>query len=386
MTWPKALSRDYTLSFFAQFSFSSVFCILIPAIPIYLHRFGAKEGEIGFLIGIFSVSSLILRPFVGRALLTVPERNFMIAGTVIYILSCLAYLVAPPFWPLLIVRAIHGVGMAFFATASFTLLAKMTPEPHRGRLISYFYLSFNLAFALGPYLGMLLINRFNFPVLFLACTGISLGSFFLTWKLTKRESIIPGKEPFRLQSFLSREAIPPAIIAFMLNIIWASIAAFFPLYALERGVGNPGIFFVFLAATLLLGRSLGGRILDIYDRKKVILFCLAIIIVALIAFPLADSLGLFILVAIMLGAGWAFLYPILTIHVIEKAGLERGPAMGTFTAISDLGSGLGPMVMGLVLERSGYPVMFGCLIFTAVVNLVYFYWAIARRAGLVAHS
>jgi predicted MFS family arabinose efflux permease len=88
----------------------------------------------------------------------------------------------------------------------------------------------------------------------------------------------------------------------------------------------------------------------------------------------------------MLGAGWAFLYPILTIHVIEKAGLERGPAMGTFTAISDLGSGLGPMVMGLVLERSGYPVMFGCLIFTAVVNLVYFYWAIARRAGLVAHS
>jgi hypothetical protein len=60
--------------------------------------------------------------------------------------------------------------------------------------------------------------------------------------------------------------------------------------------------------------------------------------------------------------------------------------MGTFTAISDLGSGLGPMVMGLVLERSGYPVMFGCLIFTAAVNLGYFYWAIARKAGLVIKS
>jgi predicted MFS family arabinose efflux permease len=310
----------------------------------------------------------------------------MIGGTIIYILSCLAYLVAPPFWSLLIVRGIHGIGMAFFATASFTLLANMTPEPHRGRLISYFYLSFNLAFALGPYLGMVLINRFNFPVLFLACAGISLCSFFLTWKLTKRDPLPPGKEPFRLQSFFSRGAIPPAIIAFMLNVIWASIAAFFPLYALKHGVENPGIFFIFLAATLLLGRSLGGRILDIYDRKKVILFCLTTIIVALIAFPLADSSGMFILVAILLGAGWAFLYPILTIHVIEKAGLERGPAMGTFTAISDLGSGLGPMVMGLVLEKSGYPVMFVCLILTAVVNLVYFYWAMARKAGLVIKS
>ena len=276
---PKIFSRDYLLSFFAQFSFSSVFCILIPAIPIYLHRFGAKEGEIGFLIGIFSVSSLAFRPFVGRALLTIPERNFMIAGTFLYILSCLAYLVAPPFWPLLIVRSIHGVGMALFATSSFTLLANMTPEAHRGRLISYFYLSFNLAFALGPYVGLLLINHFNFTVLFLACAGLSSCSLYLTFKLEKRQPIVSEQEPLRIRSFLSRGAIPPALIAFMLNIIWASIAAFFPLYALQHGVINPGLFFFFLAITLMLGRVLGGRLLDIYDRRKVIMLCLTLILI-----------------------------------------------------------------------------------------------------------
>src|SRR5512135_3507462 len=135
MTVPKILSRGFLLSFLAQFTFSFVFCILIPTLPIYLLRFGAKEGEIGFIIGIFSVSSLILRPFVGKALLSIPERDFMIAGTILYVLSCLAYLVAPPFWPLLIVRIVHGIGMAFFATASFTLLASMLPEANRGRLI-----------------------------------------------------------------------------------------------------------------------------------------------------------------------------------------------------------------------------------------------------------
>jgi len=386
MAGSKIFSRDYILSFFAQFAFSLVFCILIPAIPIYLDRFGAKEGEIGFLIGIFSVSSLILRPFIGRALLTIPERNFMIAGALLYILSCLAYLVAPPFWPLLFVRCIHGVGMALFATASFTLLANMTPEAHRGRLISYFFLSFNLAFALGPYVGLLLINHFNFAVLFLVCTGLSACSLYLTLKLSKRQPMVSEKESFNIRSLLSRRAIPPAIIGFMLNIVWASVAAFFPLYALKQGVVNPGFFFFFLAITLLLGRALGGRILDIYDRKKVIMLSLAIIAIALVAFLFAKSLGMFILVAVMLGAGWALLYPILTVYVIENVGSERGPAMATFTAIADLGSGLGPMIMGIVLEKTDYTIMFVCLIFTAVINFLYFHWAIGKKKRSVSNS
>ena len=180
MTAQKIFSRDFILSFFAQFAFSSVFCILIPTIPIYLSRFEAKEAEIGFLVGIFSVSSLVLRPFVGRALLIIPEKKFMITGTVIYVLSCLAYILAPPFWPLLIVRVFHGIGLALFSTASFTLIAKITPESNRGRFISYFYLSNNLSFALGPFFGMLLINHFSFVALFLACAGISLCAFVIT--------------------------------------------------------------------------------------------------------------------------------------------------------------------------------------------------------------
>jgi len=379
MTLPKIVSRDFILSFLTQFFFSSVFCILIPAIPIYLLRFGAKEGEIGFLIGIFSVSSLILRPFVGKALLAVPERNFMIAGALIYVFSCLAYLIAPPFWPLMIVRAIHGIGLAFFATASFTLLANITPEAHRGRLISYFYLSYNIAFALGPYLGMILINQFNFVTLFLVCTGLSILSLYLALKLSKRESTPLEQITPRGQSFLSREALPPAVIAFMLNFIWGTLCAFFPLYALKHGISNPGTFFIFLALALMAGRIFGGRVLDSHNRGKVIKLCLTIIIIALVILPFANNLGMFILIAIMLGTGWAFLYPFLTIHIIEHAGLARGPAMATFTALGDLGAGLGPMIMGIVLQRTSYPIMFTCLILTGIANFSFFYFAIAKN-------
>ncbi len=131
MATQKILTRDFILCFISQFAFSSVFFILIPTIPIYLSRLGETEAGIGILVGVLSVSSLILRPLVGRALLKIPERSFMIAGTLIYAFSSMAYLIAKPFWPFLVVRIFQGIGLAFFATASFTLVSRISPQAHR---------------------------------------------------------------------------------------------------------------------------------------------------------------------------------------------------------------------------------------------------------------
>jgi len=105
----KIFTREFILNFFAQFSFTLVSFILIPTLPIYLSRLEAKGGEIGFLIGVLSVFSLLPRPFIGRAFQRIPERQFMIAGAGLYILSSIAYILAPPFWPFLIVRILQGL-------------------------------------------------------------------------------------------------------------------------------------------------------------------------------------------------------------------------------------------------------------------------------------
>src|SRR4030042_5014873 len=102
----KILTHNFILACFAQFTFSIAYHILIPTLPIYLSRLGSTEVEIGILIGIFAVSSLILRPLVGKALLNIPEKNFMITGALLFVLTSVAYLWAPPFWPILIVRVI----------------------------------------------------------------------------------------------------------------------------------------------------------------------------------------------------------------------------------------------------------------------------------------
>jgi len=373
------LTRDFILCCISQLAFQSVLAILLPTIPIYLSRSDAKEAEIGFLVGVFSFSSLIFRPIVGRALLNFPERMFMVTGALLYVFSSLAYLLAPPFWPLLAVRIFHGIGLALFNTAIFTLVANIMPEIYRGQLTSYFYLSGNLASALGPYFGMVLINRYNFIVLFLVCTILSLCSLLITTKLGKRKDIPLKNQPLKIQTILGREALRPSIIAFMLNTIWGALAAFFPLYALRHEVSNPGIFFFFFAITLILGRGLGGKVLDIYDRKKVIIPCLITVIIGLAILTFSTTLPMFILVAVVLGTGWALLYPSLLVYAIENAGSARGPAMGTFTGLADLGMGVGPMIMGIIIQRTSYPIMFFCLTLIAVIDLLYSYYAIGKK-------
>ena len=375
----KILTRDFILGFIAQFTFSIAFTILIPTLPIYLSRLESKETEIGVLIGIFSVSSLILRPFVGRGLLKIPEKTFMITGALLFALTSVAYLLAPPFWPFLIVRVFHGIGFAFFSTASFQLIANISPEAHRGQSVSYFFLGYNISLALGPSLGMFLINHFSFTLLFLVCSGLSLCTLFITNKLGKRQVAPLEDSSIEDSFFLSRQALPPSIIGFFFLFIWGALTTFFPLYAINQGMANPGLFFTTIAMMLILGRSLGGRILDLYSREKVLFPCLVTFIISMVILVFSKTLLLFIIVAIIWGIGHAFFFPSLVVYVIDRMGSSRGPAMGTFTAISDLGMCLGPVIMGIIIPLTSYPIMFLCLSIIGVINLNYFYFFVRKK-------
>ncbi len=375
----KILTRDFVLAFIAQFAFTSVFHILIPTLPIYLSRLGSTETEIGVLIGIFFFSSLVLRPFVGKALLKTHEKTFMTSGALLFALTSVAYLFAPPFWPLMIVRIFQGIGFAFFQTASITLIVNMSSEARRGRSLSYFYLAINLSGALAPPLGMLLINHFSFTLLFLICLGMSLCSLFISNKLGRRQ-IAPLQDSTLEDSFLlSRKALPPSIISSFALFIWGALTAFFPLYAVDQDVANPGLFFTTMAVMLILGRGLGGRILDLYNKERIILPCLFSYIISMVILAFSKTLPMFILVAVIWGIGHAFLMPSLVVYALERVRSSPGPAMGTFTAISDLGVSLGPVIMGIIIHEANYPIMFLCLALTGVINLIYFYFFVRKK-------
>lgn len=377
----KFFTRDFALCFLAQFSFSIGLCSLIPTLPIYFAKLGAKEAEIGVLVGALSVSALVLRPLVGRGLLRVPEKTFMIAGSLIFALASFSCLFSKSFWLLMIIRLFQGIGWAFFATSSWTLAVRIIPEANRGQGLSYFYLSLNTAFALGPSLGMFLINQFNFVTLFLVCTGLCLGSLYVTFQL-RISQVTPVEDQsgeVQHQAFLSRDAFPSATISLMGNFIFGAITAFFPLFALGHGMTNPGFFFGALAITLILGRAFGGKVFDRYTREKVILPCLAIQIVAMTILAFSTTFPMFLLTAVVWGIGNAFLYPSLIAYILDRTGSSRGPTIGTYLAVSDLGAGMGPVIMGIILEFSNYRTMFLGLVLISLLNFGYFYRIVTRR-------
>ncbi len=375
----KIFTRDFVLIFFAQFTSSFVFYGLIPTLPIYLSRLRSTEIETGILIGIFFFSSLVLRPFVGKALLRIPEKTFLMAGALLYVFSSVAYLFAPPFWPFLIVRVLHGIGFAFIHTSAFTLVVNISSEAHRGQTLGYFSLAMTLSSALAPSIGVFLINHFSFSLLFLVCLGLSLCSLFIMNQLGRRQIVPSQDSSIEKDFFLDRKAIPSSIINALTLFMWGALAAFFPLYAINQGVTNPGLFFTTIAIMLLLGRVLGGKALDLYRKERIILLCLFTCILSMAILAFSKTLPLFILVAAIWGIGNAFLMPSLVPYTLDRAGSSPGPVMGTFTAISDLGLSLGPVIMGIVLHTTSYPIMFLCLALTGVVNVIYFYFFVGKK-------
>jgi MFS family permease len=143
-------------------------------------------------------------------------------------------------------------------------------------------------------------------------------------------------------------------------------------------MANPGFFFTATAIMLILGRSFGGKILDLYSRERIILPCLIAYIISMVLLAFSKNLPMFILVAVIWGIGHAFLIPALVVYALDRVG-SAGPAMATFHAITDLGMGLGPMIMGIVLRLTNYPIMFLCLALLSVINLNYFYFFMRKR-------
>ena len=380
MATRKILTPQFISVFFAQFSLSFSYNLLVPTLPIYLASLGSREETIGLLIGALSLSSLILRPVVGKALVRIPERRFMLAGALIYGVTSLSYIWAPPFWPFFIVRILQGIATAFFYTASVMMVVNISLDAHRGESLSYFYTAFNFAFAIAPIVGMYMINLLNFTSLFLLCTALSLLSLALTVRLPKRAPELVAMVSGQTSSLFSLKALHPSVMSIFLHTLWGALTAFFPLYSVSQGVANPGFFFGALALTLIVGRMFGGRIMDRTNRERIIFPCITTYILSMVLLAFSKSLPMFILVAVIWGIGSAFLFPALLAYTVERAGAERGPAIGTFSAAGDLGIGLGSVIMGIVLRLTDYRTMFLCLALIAVINLGYFHYFMRDRS------
>jgi len=229
---------------------------------------------------------------------------------------------------------------------------------------------------------MFTVNKYGFNSLFLSCFALAMCSFFFASRLTENKaSKTPFNQNFSLPGsvLFNRRIVLPSITSFLKSFVYGALVAFFPLYAVECGVENPGYFFTANALVLIAGRILAGNIVDAYDKEKIILVCISMATVSMIILSFSRTLSLFILVGMIWGAGNAFFFPASMAYALEYAGSADGPAVGTFRAISDLGSSLGPVIMGLVVPFTGYNKLFLLLAFICLINLCHFHSCVRQK-------
>ena len=384
---PRLINRNFVLAFGAQMALMSVYQLLVPTLPLYLKRLGSTEIEVGILVGTMGIASVVARPLVGKLLVSVGAKFFMLVGACFCVVASSAYIVVPPFWPFLAARVFHGAGLGFFHTASTSYVVGITESNYRARALAYFALTMNFAGAIAPPLGVILLNSYGANHLFLVCTAVSLTMLITSVSLGGTRASVSQGSVEGEGSLISRGAVPHSIVGFMALWIWASLTTFFPIYATNQGVANPGLFFTAIAVTLIISRTVGGRVLDVRNKNLVVVFCLSTSILSMVVLSLSRTQPMFILSAIIWSAGHAYLIPSLITLALERTGgSSPSPVVATFYAISDVGVFVGPLVMGFVVHYTGYPVMFFCLSLVALANLLYFWWSSRRRKGRDTHA
>lgn len=373
-------TRDFILGFFGYFALLFAYFAFLPTLPIYLRELGSTEGEIGVIVGIFGVSALISRLLAGNMLTRYSEKSVMLSAALLSAVTFPVCIILNPFWPFFVVRLFQGIALACFDTATFALIIKVTPLTHRGQGLGYFMLAPGFATVMAPSFGMFLVNRFSFTIFFLFCTGMSLCALPLFGMLKRQKTAGPDTDmPMHNTFFLERRIIVPAMSAFFYNFVVGTLGGFFPLYAIQCGVANPGYFFSASAIMIIAGRALGGKIQDIWSRERTILTFTFTSMVAMVVLSFSRNLPMFIFVGLLWGAGVAFIFPVSMAYALDYAGASGGTAVGTFRAFMDLGSAIGPMVMGTIVPFTGYRTMFLCLALVCLGNLGYFQFYVRKR-------
>jgi MFS family permease len=178
-------SKNFILTSLSTFTLFSSFYFLLITLPIYIQKIGGTESEIGLIIGVFTISAVVLRPFIGQEVDRRGRKIILISGLLVFLVSMLLYIYTNSVTSLLLLRIFHGIGWGAATTAATTLIADIAPPSRRGEAMGIFGISSNVAMAIGPVLSIILLQAYDFPIIFAIGAGIALVSLLLALPISE---------------------------------------------------------------------------------------------------------------------------------------------------------------------------------------------------------
>jgi MFS family permease len=342
-----------TLSTFAYFLSVGA---TIPTLPRFVEGpLGGGNVAVGLVVGSFSIAAVILRPFAGGFSDRKGRRLLIVAGGTIVGIATLSILFVHSLVPLVILRAMTGLGEAFFYVGAASAINDLAPDSRRAEALSFFSLALYLGIAVGPVIGEVTLDIADYSAVWIIAAAFSIIAGLLA--ISVPETRTTSEHP-RTRLIHPAGLVPGVVLA---SGIWglAGFNSFVPLYALKLGLSGSRLVFVLFSGLVLVIRLFGARLPDRIGHMKMARIALALDVVGLATIGLwASPAGLFAGAAIF-AVGQAFLFPsLMSIAIGSTPREERGSVVGTFTAFFDLAFGLGAVSLGAVSEALGFSGLF----------------------------
>ena len=381
-------SRNFILTFTTNLFLSLVFYLLVTAMALYaVNEFQASEVMSGLAVSAFVLGAVVARLFSGQAMEFIGRKRLLICALALFLVASALYLAADSLGLLVAVRFVHGLGFGAASTVLATAVQGMIPPHRRGEGTGWFGTSMNFGAAIGPMLAFQLTDRFGFDSLFIVCTGFAviglLAGFLVQLPAVQRHGN-GSRHRFSLRSLISVPVLPVALVMLMAGLAYSGILAFLNGYAQEQGIGPTvtSLFFVVYAAVLLASRFIVGPAQDRYGDNAVVFPLLVLFVAGLAVLALWPTTVGILLSAGLCALGFgSTLTSLQTVAATLVPPFQIGVATSTFFLLLDVGTGLGPVLLGALLPATGFSGMYLLLSGFVALALVAYWFAHGRRAG-----
>lgn len=383
-------TKPFVILTFCNFVVSMTMWLLSVEMVEFAHKnFGVSESMAGATLTSYVLFAALARIFLGAKTDEWGARKTLFAVFVINSICPFAYVLCSNIWSLLAVRCVHGVAFGLAGASTASAVVMVLPESRKGEGVGYFTISQAIATAIGPFLAISAVNvSGSFEMVFVSLGVLCTATFFLLFalKLPASANGRPAKKKeahrLSLDDFVQVSLFPLVGVACLAYVGYSGLAAFMTLYADSLGLSlYASLFFVVYAAAMILTRPRVGKYVDSHGPDGMVRLSLVALAAGFLLMSIdawvCSRLGLQVAGAVMLlaaaltGFGIGNTQSVIQATIAIKTPQDNlGKANSTFFLGLDLGSGVGPVVLGLAIPVVGYPGMYAVLILVAFAAMV----------------
>ena len=338
--------------------------MLLPVLSLYVHELEyATPFWIGLALGIYALTQAIFQIPMGHLSDRLGRKPVIALGLLIFIAGSVLAAVTENVFFVIAGRALQGCGA--ISSAALAMAADLSRETQRTKLMAVIGISIGLAFSSAFVLGPVIDGQLGLRGVFGVVAGLGVIAVLILFSVVPT----PQKEPSSdEQSHQDSGEHPPVsrpigafvLGGFFLHAILAISFVVIPLYlATELALPSSQHYRIYLPVILISLLMVGPMVmLSTRGDRQTLFIRLAISALALglVLFAVFPPSGVLVYVGLaVFFIGFNYLEAALPSQVSKESRPEkRGRTMGSYATLQFIGTFLGALLGGILLERYGY--------------------------------